>query len=136
MDASVLSAGRLPAERPLRARAEACWACGDPGLQFETQINSWHTCPAPGQIVASNPCGELLHLSDSACDLASLNLLRFLGRNGYDLDGYVHAVEVMLLAQQRFELELRNKGSPRLKKAAEPVFLESGVAHASPAPHR
>jgi ribonucleoside-diphosphate reductase alpha chain len=55
----------------------AAWACADPGLQFNTTINDWHTCPASGEIRASNPCSEYMFLDDTACNLASLNLLQF-----------------------------------------------------------
>ena len=58
--------------------AYAAWACADPGLQFHTTINDWHTCPASGAIIASNPCSEYMFLDDTACNLASMNLLAFL----------------------------------------------------------
>ena len=66
----------------LRAIAEATHVCGDPGMQFDTTINDWHTCPNTGRINASNPCSEYMHLDDSACNLASLNLLKFLSESG------------------------------------------------------
>src|SRR5216683_2754540 len=66
----------------MRMIAVAAWACGDPGMQFDTTINLWHTCPASGRINASNPCSEYMHLDNSACNLASLNLLRFLDEQG------------------------------------------------------
>src|SRR5262244_3611497 len=66
----------------LRQIAEGTWVCGDPGMQFDTTINDWHTCPNSGRINASNPCSEYMHLDDSACNLASLNLLAFLGESG------------------------------------------------------
>ena len=90
----------------LRARdlikmiAEAAWACGDPGMQFDTTINSWHTCPNSGRINASNPCSEYMHLDNSACNLASLNLLAFLDDGGeFDVKAFRHAVDVMITAQ-------------------------------------
>ena len=90
----------LPGSVILRACAESAWECGDPGLQFASTIDAWHTCPNSGPINASNPCGEYLHVADSACNLATLNLLSFLDEEGaFDVDGFVHAVEVMLLAQ-------------------------------------
>jgi ribonucleoside-diphosphate reductase alpha chain len=80
--------------------AEAAWACGDPGMQFDTTINSWHTCPSSGRITASNPCSEYMHLDNSACNLASLNLLRFLDERGeFDVKAFRHAVDVMITAQ-------------------------------------
>ena len=71
------------AQELMRLIAEATWHCGDPGMQFDTTINRWHTCPNSGRINASNPCSEYMHLDDSACNLASLNLLRFLDDNGH-----------------------------------------------------
>jgi ribonucleoside-diphosphate reductase alpha chain len=74
----------------------AAWACADPGLQFHTTVNDWHTCPNSGPILASNPCSEYMFLDDTACNLASLNLLAF--RNAqtrqFDIDGYEHAVRL------------------------------------------
>ena len=67
----------------MRLIAEATWHCGDPGMQFDTTINRWHTCPNTGRINASNPCSEYMHLDDSACNLASLNLMRFMDDNGH-----------------------------------------------------
>ena len=71
----------------------AAWSCADPGLQFDTTINEWHTCPADGRINASNPCSEYMFLDDTACNLASLNLLRFYDTDSgqFDVDAYVHA---------------------------------------------
>jgi ribonucleoside-diphosphate reductase alpha chain len=89
----------FPARRLLRACAEAAWQCGDPGLQFADQISSWHTCPNTGPITASNPCGEFLHVADSACNLATLNLLAFLRGGRFDVDGFIAAVELLVLAQ-------------------------------------
>ncbi len=75
--------------------AYAAWASADPGVQFDTTINEWHTCPASGRINASNPCSEYMFLDDTACNLASLNLLAFLRVDGtYDIDSYEHAVRL------------------------------------------
>ena len=83
-----------------RQIAEATHVCGDPGMQFDTTINDWHTCPATGRINASNPCSEYMHLDDSACNLSSLNLLRFLSDGGeFDVEGFRHAVDVLITAQ-------------------------------------
>jgi ribonucleoside-diphosphate reductase alpha chain len=85
----------------LRQMAQAAHQCGDPGLQFDTTINDWHTAKASGQINASNPCSEYLFLDDSACNLASLNLLKFLGPGGrFDVAGFRHAVDTLILAQE------------------------------------
>ncbi len=87
--------------RKLRARDlwkkvnQAAWACADPGVQFDTTINDWHTCPADGRINASNPCSEYMFLDDTACNLASINLCNFLtGDGGFDLAGYRHAIRL------------------------------------------
>ncbi|HLV65359.1 MAG TPA: vitamin B12-dependent ribonucleotide reductase [Polyangiaceae bacterium] len=81
--------------------AEAAWACADPGVQYDSTINRWHTCPNSGRINASNPCSEYMFLDDTACNLASLNLTKFLRDDGsFDIDGYRHAIEVFFLAQE------------------------------------
>ncbi|MET0412925.1 MAG: vitamin B12-dependent ribonucleotide reductase, partial [Polyangiaceae bacterium] len=80
---------------------EAAWGCADPGVQYDTTINRWHTCPNSGRINASNPCSEYMFLDNSACNLASLNLTKYLREDGsFDVDGYRHAAEVFLLAQE------------------------------------
>ena len=85
----------------LRQIAEAAWECADPGVQFDDTINAWNTAAATGRINASNPCSEYVHLDDSACNLASINLLSFLGDDGaFDADGFAHAVTVMFTAQE------------------------------------
>ncbi len=81
--------------------AEAAWHCADPGMQFDTTINRWHTAPNTGRINGSNPCSEYMHLDNSACNLASLNLLRFLKPNGeFDLEAFQTAVRVFIIAQE------------------------------------
>ena len=74
----------------------AAWACADPGLQFHTTINDWHTCPASGPIIASNPCSEYMFLDDTACNLASMNLLAFRDEDdrAFDVEGYEHAIRL------------------------------------------
>lgn len=85
----------------LQRIAAATWECADPGMQYDSTINAWHTAPATGRINASNPCSEYMHLDDSACNLASLNLLTFLRDDGtFDVAGFRHAVAVMLTAQE------------------------------------
>ncbi len=79
---------------------DAAHACGDPGIQFDTTINRWHTCPGTAPIRGSNPCSEYLHVDDSACNLASLRLTGFLDRNNdFELDSFMHAVNVLITAQ-------------------------------------
>jgi ribonucleoside-diphosphate reductase alpha chain len=81
--------------------AEATWICGDPGLQFSSTINDWHTCPDAGPINACNPCSEYVFLDNSACNLASLNLMKFVDEEGqFDIEGFKHAVAIMILAQE------------------------------------
>ncbi len=81
--------------------ADAAWRCADPGLQYDTTINRWHTCPNTARINASNPCSEYMFLDNSACNLASLNLTKFLSADGvFDVEGYRHAVAVFFLAQE------------------------------------
>lgn len=83
-----------------RMIAEAAWVCGDPGMQFDTTINDWHTCPNAGRINASNPCSEYMHLDNSACNLASLNLMKFVDDAGnFDTEAFRHAVDITILAQ-------------------------------------
>jgi ribonucleoside-diphosphate reductase alpha chain len=106
-----------PAKDLWRMISEAAWGCADPGLQYDTTINKWHTCPNSARINASNPCSEYMFLDDSACNLASLNLTKFMGQRegangdavesggtqnaeGFDVDGFRHAVRVFFLAQE------------------------------------
>lgn len=84
-----------------RQIATAAWECADPGLQFDTTINKWHTATATGRINGSNPCSEYMHIDNSACNLSSLNLLKFLDDNDrFDVEAYRHAIEVMFTAQE------------------------------------
>jgi ribonucleoside-diphosphate reductase alpha chain len=84
-----------------RQIAEAAWECADPGLQFDTTINKWHTTPNAGRINGSNPCSEYMHLDNSACNLASLNLIKFLRDDGtFDVDEFKHTVELIFTAQE------------------------------------
>jgi ribonucleoside-diphosphate reductase alpha chain len=85
----------------LRQMAQAAWECADPGIQYDTTINKWHTCPNTGRINASNPCSEYMHIDDSACNLASLNLMKFRREDGeLDVEALEHAVDVVFLAQE------------------------------------
>jgi ribonucleoside-diphosphate reductase alpha chain len=84
----------------LKMIAEGTYFCGDPGIQFDTTINDWHTCSNTGRINASNPCSEYMHLDNSACNLASLNLLQFLRDDGvFEGESFRRAVDIMILAQ-------------------------------------
>ena len=85
----------------MRQISEAAWECADPGMQFDTTINRWHTAPNTGRINASNPCSEYMHLDNSACNLASINLLKYLDDDGsFDVEAFKHTVEVMFTAQE------------------------------------
>jgi ribonucleoside-diphosphate reductase alpha chain len=91
----------IPARQLMKEMAEAAWRCADPGVQFDTVINEWHTCPESGRINASNPCSEYMHVDDSACNLASLNLMKFRRPDGtFDVESFEHAVDIMFLAQE------------------------------------
>jgi ribonucleoside-diphosphate reductase alpha chain len=91
----------LDARELMRQIADAAWRCADPGVQYDTTINDWHTCPASGRINASNPCSEYMHVDDSACNLASINLMKFRRPDGtFDAGSFEHAVDVMILAQE------------------------------------
>jgi ribonucleoside-diphosphate reductase alpha chain len=84
-----------------RQIADAAWQCADPGMQFDTTINKWHTTPNAGRINASNPCSEYMHLDDSACNLASINLLKYLNTdNTFDVEAFRHTVELVFTAQE------------------------------------
>jgi ribonucleoside-diphosphate reductase alpha chain len=92
---------RYKARDLMRAIAEATHQCGDPGMQFDTTVNRWHTSKSTGRINASNPCSEYMFLDDSACNLASLNLMRFVGPGGeFDVEAFRHACDTVILAQE------------------------------------
>lgn len=91
----------LKARELWRQINQAAWECADPGLQFDTTINRWHTAPNAGRINASNPCSEYMHLDNSACNLASINLLRYLRDDfSFDIEAFKHTVEVIFTAQE------------------------------------
>ncbi len=119
-----------PARKILQMIAEAAHACGDPGMQFDTTINLWHTCPASGRINASNPCSEYMHLDNSACNLASLNLMKFIDDRGeFDVRAFRHAVDVMITAQ---DILVDNSSYPtdEIAKNAS-AFRELGLGYAN-----
>ena len=91
----------LPAQDLMNQVAEAAWRCADPGIQYDTTINRWHTCPESGRINASNPCSEYMHVDDSACNLASINLMKFRNEDGtFMVDDFRHTVDILFLAQE------------------------------------
>ncbi len=113
-----------------REIAEAAWECADPGLQYDTTINKWHTAPNSGRISASNPCSEYVHLDNSSCNLASINLLKFCDERGnFDVAGFKAACEVVFTAQ---EILVGNADYPT-EKIAETTrrFRELGLGYAN-----
>jgi ribonucleoside-diphosphate reductase alpha chain len=113
-----------------RQIAHSAWECADPGLQFDTTINRWHTAPAAGRITGSNPCSEYVHLENSACNLASLNLLTFLDKNDdFDVEGFKAAVSVLFTGM---EIIVGNADYPT-EKIAETTraFRQLGIGYAN-----
>lgn len=92
---------QIPASVLMQEIAQAAYHCADPGVQFDDHINEWHTCPNGGRINASNPCSEFHFLDDTACNLASINLLKYYeaASNSFDIDGFTHACKILLIAQ-------------------------------------
>ncbi|MDP9327704.1 MAG: vitamin B12-dependent ribonucleotide reductase [Actinomycetota bacterium] len=114
----------------MREIADAAWQCADPGMQYDTTINEWHTCPASGRINGSNPCSEYMHLDNSACNLASLNLMKFLDDDGtFDVASFKHAVEVAFTAQ---EILVGNSNYPteKIEKNAR-AYRQLGLGYAN-----
>jgi ribonucleoside-diphosphate reductase alpha chain len=120
----------LKARDLMRQIAQSAWECADPGMQFDTTINRWHTASNTGRINASNPCSEYMHLDNSACNLASINLLKYLGDDGaFDVESYMHTVEVMFTAQ---EILVGNADYPTEPIAATSrVFRQLGLGYAN-----
>ena len=120
----------IPARELMREIAEAAWRCADPGVQYDTTINRWHTCPVSGRINASNPCSEYMHVDDSACNLASLNLMKFRRADGtFDVESFEHAVDVVLLAQ---EIVVSPSSYPTEKIGANArAFRQLGLGYAN-----
>ncbi|MDG2308925.1 MAG: vitamin B12-dependent ribonucleotide reductase [Candidatus Binatia bacterium] len=110
--------------------SEAAHFCGDPGMQFDTTINEWHTCPNSGRINASNPCSEYMHLDDSACNLASINLMEFLNESG-DLDttALKHAVDILITAMDIL-VDASSYPTEQIGKNAH-AFRELGLGYAN-----
>ncbi len=110
--------------------ADAAWRCADPGLQYDTTINSWHTLPNTGRINASNPCSEYMSIDDSACNLASLNLMKFRREDGeLDVEAFEHAVDVVFLAQ---EILVGNSSypTPEIERNAK-AYRQLGLGYAN-----
>jgi ribonucleoside-diphosphate reductase alpha chain len=114
----------------MRMIAESTYFCGDPGMQYDTTINDWHTCSGTGRINASNPCSEYMHLDNSACNLASLNLLKFLREDGvFDTESFRRAVDIIVLAQ---DILVDNSSYPTSEITANAhAFRELGLGYAN-----
>ena len=120
----------VPARDLLHQAAEAAWKCADPGMQYDTTINAWHTCPNSGRINASNPCSEYMHIDDSACNLASLNLMKFRREDGeLDVEAFEHAVDVMFLAQEIF-VGYSSYPTPEIDRNAK-AYRQLGLGYAN-----
>src|SRR5437764_635557 len=120
----------IPARQLMKEIAEAAWRCADPGVQYDTVINQWHTCPNSGRINASNPCSEYMHVDDSACNLASLNLMKFRRTDGtFDVEKFERAVDVVFLAQ---EIVVSPSSYPTEQIAANArAFRQLGLGYAN-----
>jgi len=114
----------------LRMIAESTYFCGDPGMQYDTTINDWHTCSNTARINASNPCSEYMHLDNSACNLASLNLLKYLREDGvFDTEAFRRAVDIVILAQ---DILIDNSSYPTAEITANAhAFRELGLGYAN-----
>jgi ribonucleoside-diphosphate reductase alpha chain len=128
LDGSVAS--DVNARDLLNRMAAAAWACGDPGMQYDTTINDWHTCANTARINASNPCSEYMHVDNSACNLASLNLMKFIDDDGvFDVESFRRAVTVTIWAQ---EIIVGNSSYPTPKIAANTIAMRQlGLGYAN-----
>ncbi len=113
-----------------RTIAQAAWDCADPGIQYDDTINDWHTCPESGRISASNPCSEYVHLDNSSCNLASLNLMRFLRKDlSFDTDAFVAAVELIITAMD-ISICFADFPTPEITRVSR-MFRQLGVGYAN-----
>jgi ribonucleoside-diphosphate reductase alpha chain len=120
----------VKARELMRLIAESAWQCGDPGMQYDTTINDWHTSAVTGRINASNPCSEYMFLDDTSCNLASINLTRFLNDDGsIDIEAYKHAIHITITAQ---EILVSNASYPTEKIARNSEeFRPLGLGYAN-----
>jgi len=124
------SVKKVKARDLFRQFSEAAWECADPGMQFDTTINKWHTTPNQGRINGSNPCSEYMHLDNSACNLASLNLLKFLNDDdSFNIKEFIHTVELIFTAQEILVgySEYPTEGIGKTAKA----YRELGIGYAN-----
>jgi ribonucleoside-diphosphate reductase alpha chain len=120
----------IPARELLRQAADAAWRCADPGVQYDTTINSWHTLPNTGRINASNPCSEYMSIDDSACNLASINLMKFRREDGeLDVEAFTHAVDTVFLAQEIL-VGYSSYPTPEIERNAK-AYRQLGLGYAN-----
>jgi ribonucleoside-diphosphate reductase alpha chain len=118
------------AREVMRQIAESAWLCGDPGMQFDTTVNDWHPCPNTARINASNPCSEYMFLDDSACNLASLNLMRFYDEaKGFDVEAYRHALRAVITAQE-IVVDFSSYPTPAIEKNSH-EYRPLGIGYAN-----
>ena len=127
-DGSVVTT--LPARDLLKQAAEAAWRCADPGVQYDTTINAWHTLPNTSRINASNPCSEYMSIDDSACNLASINLMKFRREDGdLDVEAFEHTVDTVFLAQEIL-VGYSSYPTPEIEKNAK-AYRQLGLGYAN-----
>jgi ribonucleoside-diphosphate reductase alpha chain len=120
----------IDARALMRQIAEAAWRCADPGVQYDTTINSWHTLPNTGRINASNPCSEYMSIDDSACNLASLNLMKFRREDGeLDVEALEHAADTLFLAQEIL-VGYSSYPTPEIERNAK-AYRQLGLGYAN-----
>ena len=120
----------VDARELMRKISQAAWECADPGMQYDGTINDWHTTPEAGRISASNPCSEYMHLDNSSCNLASLNLLRFLRADRtFDVEGFVHAVELIITAMD-ISICFADFPTPRITEVTR-TYRQLGIGYAN-----
>jgi ribonucleoside-diphosphate reductase alpha chain len=114
----------------MRRMAQSAWVCGDPGMQFDTTVNDWHPCPNTARINASNPCSEYMFLDDSACNLASLNLMRFYSEaDGFDVEAYRSALRTVITAQE-IVVDYASYPTPAIEKNSH-AYRPLGIGYAN-----
>src|ERR1051326_7116021 len=121
---------RYTAREMMRKMAQSAWVCGDPGMQFDTTVNDWHPCPNTARINASNPCSEYMFLDDSACNLASLNLMRFYSETeGFDVESYRAALRIVITAQE-IVVDYASYPTPAIEKNSH-AYRPLGIGYAN-----
>src|SRR4029078_6471654 len=123
-----------PAKDIFRRMADAAWVCGDPGIQYDTTINDWHTSANTDRIHASNPCSEYMFLNDTACNLASLNLMKFVDADGeFNVEDYPFVAKVTLTAQEIL-VDNASYPTPRIEENSH-KFRPLGLRYRDPVAH-